>query len=194
MSTSPNKLAESIEAWFRDHNDGEFVALPDDYALAVHGNLRKARTLVYTTKPQCLFPLPEYFSFVEPVTIVGRYGLPLSGDLAQLCEVDTQAARVFIGDADPPDLLVFAWLKSYIPIEWRGISDALLQRLERTDLLSIAIPMSDAEKSTVAVLTTFCPEFRVLLGPQCSALLDRGFKIELEGATLMPNDVARHAD
>ena len=47
-----------------------------------------------------------------------------------------------------------------------------------------AIPMSDAEKSAVAVLPTSCPEFRVLLGPQCSALLDHGLKIELEGATL----------
>jgi hypothetical protein len=42
------------------------------------------------------------------------------------------------------------------------------------------IAMSEAEKRTMLSLADFCPDFRDLMGPTCSATLDRGCKIELE--------------
>jgi hypothetical protein len=47
------------------------------------------------------------------------------------------------------------------------------------------LPLSESEASAFAILPDIIPEYRGLLGATCSALLDRGFKIELEGAILL---------
>jgi len=91
---------------------------------------------------------------------------------------------IFVGDADPPDILVFSWLREYVPIRWHGVNDEFLVRHGNRDYGGIRIPLSDAERETVRKLPQFCPDFRELLGEYCSSLLDDGFKIELEGAII----------
>jgi hypothetical protein len=77
-----------------------------------------------------------------------------------------------------------AWLREQISIGWHGVNDDFLLRHATRDLAGIRIRMSDAERKAVELLPQLCPDFRGLLGEYCSSLLDDGFKIELEGATI----------
>jgi hypothetical protein len=66
-----------------------------------------------------------------------------------------------------------------------GVNDELLNRDPTVHLALFEIAMSEAEKQALRVLPDLCPSFRNLLGPHCSATLDRGFKIELEVAMMI---------
>lgn len=171
-----------IESWFRDHEDGEFVVLLSKHPSTVIGDRSAPRTVVYTTKPSFLARHLQRFDLAHPVLIVGRPGLPQSTDLAHLERSPVVTNCFFLGDADPPDILIYAWLREHVAIGWLGVRDELLDRVPSTDRPRMQIPMSDAEKQTMRVLPDLCPDFRGLLGPYCSSALDRGSKIELEAA------------
>ena len=116
--------------------------------------------------------------------IVGRYGLPTATDLVYLDVLPVGTTCFFLGDADPPDVMAFAWLREQARIVWLGVSDQLLNRNPLSYLPSLEIGMSEAEKLAMGRISDFCPDFRDLLGPYCSATLGRGFKIELEAAMI----------
>ncbi|QDU76698.1 hypothetical protein Pan97_37530 [Bremerella volcania] len=118
----------------------------------------------------------------KQVAVIGRYGLPISTDVAFLRESKREV--VFVGDADPVDLLVFALLREYLSIRWLGVSDEFLLAQGNQAWPRIQTPLASSEKETCKRLARFCPDYRSLLGTQCSALLDAGMKIELEGALL----------
>lgn len=180
MCARSGRRIQLIESWFEAHQDGEFAVLPAEHATAVLGDPETARTLVYSTKAECAARLAGSCGFAEPISMVSRYGLPSASDAALLESLADRTTWVFVGDADPPDILVFAWLEQHAPIQWRGVSDVVLQQFGHRDLEAISIPMSAAEKDTVLLLNDLCPDFREFLGPQCAAILDRGFKVELE--------------
>jgi hypothetical protein len=115
--------------------------------------------------------------------IVGRYDLPASMDLICLDSLPMDARCHFVGDADPTDVLSFAWLREHVPTGWLGVNNNLLNDGRVLNGASLEIAMSDAEKQSMNVLRDLCPDFRNRLGPYCSGSLDRGFEIELE-ATL----------
>ena len=192
MTPTSRNPVEAIETWFRAHEDGEFGILPPDHASALRGERRAARTIIYTTKPHCLSRIISLSGFPQPIAMIGRYGLPATTDLAFFDDLAERASCVFVGDADPPDILVFAWLKEHIPIAWSGVNDEWLLPRDKCDLAAISIPMSNAEKSTVPELSSFCPGFRDMLGECCSSLLDSGFKIEVEGAIANRDASSRH--
>jgi hypothetical protein len=178
--TSPNRI-DTIDSWFRAHEDGDFGVLDSDHQSSRVGDSTNAKTIVYTTKHHCI-PRIKDLSQLEPIAILGRGGLPLDEDLPFV--LGSSQTRIFIGDADPPDLLIFAWLREHFPIGWHGVNDDFLVRHVTRDLARIRIRMSDAEREAVEFLPQLCPDFRGLLGEYCSSLLDDGFKIELEGATI----------
>lgn len=177
--------AEQIESWFRTHEDGEFCQLPSDFKSAQVGDFAHARTILYTTKRHCLARI-KGLSFLEPpIATIGRPGLPLPDELSLLR--GSSRCRVFIGDADPPDLMVFAWIREHLPIVWHGVSDAFLDNHGTRDMPWIRVRLSRSESKACKYLPVFCPDYRELLGPYCSSLLDDGFKIEVEGATIEPS-------
>lgn len=180
---SSNRVRE-IEAWFRDHGNGEFVVAPSSQPSKVVGDRSTARTVIYTTKLHCLRANLSAFDVVHPVLIVGRCGLPLPTDLIHLNELPVGTNCWFVGDADPPCILTFAWLRAHAVIGWLGVNDELLNRNPTSDRGRLEIEMSDAEKLIMPALPNLCPDFGDFLGPQCREMLDRGFKIELEGAMM----------
>ena len=173
-----------IESWFHDHEDGEFAVSASEYRTSVVGDSSAARTVIYTTKFQCLVRNLHAVDVSHPVMIVGRYGLPRSSDLIHLDSLPADARSYFVGDADPPDILAFAWLREHVAISWLGVNDKLLNQVQALDLASLEIAMSESEIQSMRMLPKYCPDFRDLLGPSCSRTLDRGFKIELEGAMI----------
>ncbi len=181
--TSTNRQRE-IESWFHDHEDGEFAVLPAEHPSTVVGDRVVSRTVIYTTKLHCLVQNVEAFSVARPVMMLGRCGLPLPSDLIHLAEFAIDASCHFVGDADPPDVLAFAWLREHVAIGWLGVNDALLNGAQNSENAPTALSMSAAERAAMEVLPVLCPDFRELLGPYCSSVLDRGFKIELETAMM----------
>lgn len=185
MNQASQDRVDEIEAWFLAHKDGEFGVAPSDYASVRIGDAATARTIVYTTKHQCLRRIRDLSQLPEPIATLGRYGLPTDDDLPFVCR--SSPTRIFIGDCDPPDILVFAWLREHLPIVWHGVNDDFLERHGTRSLDWIRIPLSAAERKAVSVLPQLCPDFRTLLGKYCSSIIDDGFKIELEGAVIDPN-------
>ena len=182
MNQASQNRADGIEAWFRAHEDGDFCLSPSNPLSVCVGDLANARTIVYTTKYQCLPRIKDVSQLQEPIAIIGRYGLPVHDDLSLLR--GSSKASIFIGDCDPPDILVFAWLREHLPIVWLGVNDDFLVRHGTRKLDWIRIPLSDAERKTVPYLPTLCPDYREFVGEYCSSLIDDGFKIELEGAII----------
>ncbi len=185
MNRDSQEVLAAIEAWFREHDDGAFSIAPSDHFSVRIGDATLARTVVYTTKPSCLSRVRSLLLLASPVAVLGRYGLPAVADLPFV--LGNSPNRIFIGDCDPPDILIFAWLREHLPIVWHGVNDAFLERHGTRSLDGIRIPMLDSELATVSILPRLCPDFRQLVGEYCASILDDGFKIEIEGATMDRN-------
>ena len=188
----PPRLIESIENWFRRLDDGEFCANPAAERSTSIGDAHQAATIVYTTKIHCLTRIAGLDTLRQPVAVIGRYGLPVADDLLFLRGRTQSVSRIFLGDADPPDVLAFAWLRDHVPITWLGVNDEFLKRHGNFERIDLQIPMTASEIDTVPNLQRLCPDFRDLMGEYCSSLLDRGFKIELEAA-IMNNHEDTHS-
>lgn len=176
-----NPRVAAVEKWFREHDDGEFSIVPAEIPSARGGDSLTACTLIYTTKKHCLSRI-DFSEYLQPVATLARYGLPSRKDFDFLRRGVTDLSRHFVGDADPPDLLVFAWLREQMPIHWAGVSDDFLNSWSYDGDPSIHVRLSDSERSAVAELGRIFPDYRELLGDYCVSLLENGLKIELEGA------------
>lgn len=187
MTHKTETRIELIEAWFRANEDGEFCEYPPSHKSYLTGDHSNARTIIYTTKSHCI-PQIRGLTLESPVAIIGRNGLPFTADLALLHHNTISINRLFIGDADPVDLLAFSWLREHLPIHWYGVNDDFLIQHGNRTFEGIHIALSDSEREAVQTLPQLCPDFRELLGQYCSSLLDDGFKIELEGAIMDRSD------
>ena len=183
MSTDSQNLAAAIERWFHLNEDGEFSIVPAEVASARVGSSLTARTLIYTTKHHCLSRI-EVSELVQPTAALARYGLPCGVDVEWLRGGSHEITRLFFGDADPPDLLVFAWLREHVSIQWAGVSDHFLKARGYNGRPDVQIRLADSERAAVGELARLCPGYRELLGESCARLLERGLKIELEGALI----------
>lgn len=140
--------------------------------------------IVYLTKPNQVERCVRLADWPKRAAVVGRYGLPLSADVTYLQKFKWEVN--FIGDADPVDLLVFAWLRQHLSIRWLGVSDTFLQSQGSQVCPSIQMQLSSSEQAAIQQLPDLCPDYRSLLGEECSAVLEAGMKIELEGT--LPKD------
>jgi hypothetical protein len=171
-----------IESWFRAHEDGEFCQSPLDCPFELANVSSSCRTLIYTTKRHCVRRLIEVSGANARVGMIGRYGLPCKDDVERIVNLKGDRMCIFLGDADPPDLLVFAWIRAHLPISWWGVSDAFLAAFGVEPTTNRTVRLSDSELLALAEVNELCPDFRDLLGPKCASLLDDGRKLELEGA------------
>ena len=127
--------------------------------------------------------------------VVGRHGLPNESDINWLQSTADGRRLVFVGDADPCDLLVFAWMQSRIDIVHHGLNDSLLEQcgVSLNDRMTIA--QSESKSAAMPLLSAFAPQFPTLLGPNCANLIQAGRKVELEVlasfATEQPDAIAK---
>lgn len=184
MNPESQRRVSTIESWFRENEDGEFALRPYDQEPIRGGDHCHAHTIIYTTKPRCLACVNGIWDLPRSVATVGQYGLPLTSDLEFLVGSSESCNRIFIGDADPPDLLIYSWLREFVSITWYGVSDRFLEHHGNLENKRIWISLSNAETDAVAVLADICPDYQDLLGEYCASLLKRRFKIELEGAII----------
>ncbi len=137
----PHDLSKAIEAHFTAHdNDGDFVSSNPETPYKFWPSPIGGR-LVYSTKPDAARRI-----FSESFGLIARYGLPSPADADWLRRLAGRPRILFLGDLDPQDLMIFAWLRAHFGprrIDYFGIGDWLL------DERAIVVPDSYWIKNTV---------------------------------------------
>jgi hypothetical protein len=173
-----------IEAWFTEHDgDGEFRRPLRDAAYSVIWPLASTSMVLVTTRVGIAAAAIEASDDSSSFGMIGRYGLPMASDIAWFREMAVPRQLLFLGDLDPPDLMIFAWLRESLfptPIRYLGIGDELLRSLSLTVTSNFLIPCTQSERDVTARLDNMFPDWREITGPRCAALLTNGNKIEIE--------------
>lgn len=131
-----------------------------------------SRFILYTTKPRTLLPLFSDCSPDFPCGIIGRYGLPGDYDLEWLRTCANCRPILYLGDADPCDLLIFAWLRSRLEISFRGINDSLLNKCGVTLNNNFTIRQADSESAAMDLVAEQLPDLVNLIGDKCAAIIN----------------------
>jgi hypothetical protein len=182
---------DDIRRWFLEHEDGDFVVPPRDHPYSVVPPSSPSQTIIYTTKPRSLLaPLTDRDA-ASTYGVIGRCGLPSESDVHWLRRVADGFNLLFVGDADPPDLLVFSWLRSRMSLSFRGLNDTLLKECGVALGDHITIRHSPGEAAAMPLAVQCIPDWESLLGPDCTTLMKSGWKIETEAlisfATVKPD-------
>lgn len=188
-------MKSQIREWFATHEDGDggFFACPSGSPFSVVPPKPDTQTIVYCTKTHCLSRLVHDLGGKQSFAAMMRGGLPSDDDVDWLRSQTASRRLLYLGDADPADLLTFAWLRECLPIQYAGLSDALLVRcgVELRD--NLTIPLTESEIAAMPLVTKCLGDLQSLLGAWCSGLLSSGRKIELEAllsfATRTPSEV-----
>ena len=159
---------------------GEITSPTHRWPYTVIFPVAQTRSVVWTTKANLmtgwLFDTGEEF----PIALIGRYGLPRIENLPGIATVIRDLPLYFLGDCDPFDLLVYAWLRRHISIRYLGVSDAVVSALGVNVNGSMTIPLPEEEKQAMALLRDVWPEFSASVGRECAAMLEDGRKLEME--------------
>jgi hypothetical protein len=84
---------------------------------------------------------------------------------------------------DPPDLLIFAWLRASLSpqsVVHLGVNDALLAQLNANVPDNCTIPLSPAECDAIELVEQVLPDLHELVGPRCAGVLHSRRKLEIE--------------
>ena len=175
---------ESIHEWFESISDD--VAFPCNeraFPYTVIGPTSATSAVIFTTKPFCVLSSTRTDPEFATMALVGRSGLPSREDLPWLRDFIGQSPSFFLGDMDPADLMVFAWLRENLKpcdIHHLGVSDAFLRKLDVRLPDSFVMRCAPTEISSLTFLAEVFSDFREVVGSNCAKLLEEGRKIELE--------------
>lgn len=185
-------MQNPIRDWFEQHDDddGDFCIAPRSVPFDVVPPKNATDTVLYCTKQHLIHKLlhelddekqgDEKLENWPPFATVLRYGLPSESDIAWLAATTGSRRLLFLGDADPADLLIYAWLRERLTIEYRGLSDALLEKCGVPFENRLTIEMKPAERAAMPLVMHHLGDLPATLGPWCGGLLAAGRKIELE--------------
>lgn len=177
-------VAEHIEQWFASHSDGDFVRSPISAPYSVIFPRSLEGRFVYSTKPAVTSKaINRIVATKYDFGLIGRYGLPTIGDVPWIRQLAGEAPLLFIGDLDPADLMIFAWLRSTLQpsrIRFVGVSDSLVASAGTTLPQSSYIVCSPSEREAIPELEQFFPDFRNAIGEDCASVLAGGVKLELD--------------
>lgn len=187
-------METQIRDWFAKHenSDGDFYIPTSCHPFTFIPQKSNSDTVVYCTKQHCLLKLVHELGGNHSFGAILRSGLPSDDDAIWLYSEVESRRLLFLGDADPADLLIFAWLHERLPIEYRGLSDELLIQcgVELRD--NLTIQLSESEIAALPLVSHYLGDLTSQLGPWCSALLSSGRKIEVEAlisfATCAPSE------
>jgi hypothetical protein len=173
-------MTDEITQWFVDHEDGNFAVPPRNHPYSVVPVSSSAQCVLYTTKPQSMLAALCRHGVEVPCGVIGRYGLPAEADVDDLKALVGDRRCLFVGDADPCDLLIFGWLRSRIEISFRGLNDLLFDKCRVTLDERLTIALSEAESAAMPLVASCVPDYTSLLGANCAGVLASGRKTEVE--------------
>jgi hypothetical protein len=179
-----NSLTQRIRAWFLKHDgDGEFLLGNRAFPYSIIGPGNTAAGMIFTTKPNIVSASMYQFDVLGGCGMIGRYGLPNRADLSWIRKMVGAQPLWFLGDMDPTDLMVFAWLRASLRpkhVVYFGINDALLKACRLSPSKSVSIPFTSSERKSLPLLMEVLPDLREMVGQKALRMLQRGHKIELE--------------
>jgi hypothetical protein len=158
---------------------GELTDTPPACPYSVVFLPAESQTVIYTTK-NAGFQLVAPEDAESRVGVICRYGLPREEDCPSIARLVGDCAVYFLGDCDPFDLLVFAWLRQHLSIRFLGTSDAVVSALGVDVNERITIPFPYEEQRAMSLLREVWPDFAESIGPNCARLLNAGRKLEIE--------------
>ncbi len=177
------KTTSRIEAWFAEHGgDGDFGFDPSTPYQVISPASRVGR-VVFATKS---FPVVHAINECGAragLGVIARYGLPSENDIRWIADFAAKHELLFLGDMDPVDLLIFAWLRAHLRperITHLGVNDAYLAALKVDLPESFILACSPSEQASLPLLEEILPDLGQTLGPMCYSTLQQGRKIELE--------------
>ncbi|MEM8944585.1 MAG: hypothetical protein AAGD11_05315 [Planctomycetota bacterium] len=109
-----------------------------------------------------------------------RSGLPLDEDMSWIGAQVSSRRLLFFGDADPVDLLIFAWLREHLSVTYAGLSDDLLRKCEVDLRDNFTIQLTEPEVSALQLVEACLGDVHSYIGGWCTDLLLSGRKVELE--------------
>lgn len=185
---------KSIDEWFESADDDtDFVCEERAFPYSVIGPVNASSTVIFTTKPACVLSSVRTHPEFATIALVGRSGLPSAEDLNWFRDLVGQRRLLFLGDMDPVDLMVFAWLRENLKpsdIGHLGVSDSYIQKLHVQLPDNFIMSCTPTEISSLSLLEEVFSDFREVIGHECTKLLDAGRKIELEAVASALGDSA----
>jgi hypothetical protein len=173
-------ISQQIAACFAERSGAEFGFRLGEHVFGTARSHSLNQGVLYTTKPACVLHALDRLESRPSIDVVGGCGLPSQRDGESLCEWVGNRKTYYLGDCDPVDLLLFAWLREFVDVVHLGVGDTLIYLLATTLSDAMEIPLAPCEASSLATLEQLCPDYRSLLGPRCAALIARGKKLEVE--------------
>lgn len=164
-----------IVAWFNEHEGEDDVT--NSYrtsAFRVIPPINDSETILYCAKSEYIERICWKISQDFSVPIVGRYGLPSETDVIWLRSWLGDRPIYFIGDADPSDLLTYAWLRKRMPISYLGISDALLDQFGVPWGENLRVGLPTAVMSAMPLIEQELPDLAELIGERTYQFLLSG--------------------
>jgi len=174
---------KQIEQFFAERSGGEFGINSRAYPYRVIGPKVGNSHVVFATKWQCLFRGLDEYGPPKGVGMIFRYGLIVEDDLPWIRNIAGPRVLLFLGDLDPTDLLIFAWLRANLSpktVIHFGVNDSMLNELHVTVPDSYTIALSGPECEALSLLDEVCPDVDEIVGSECIKLLRSGRKVEQE--------------
>lgn len=175
---------ERIEDWFGgQYQDADFIRCPHNYPFDIIGPKPEGDRVVYCTKKSIAYRALQETESDLTAGLIARCGLPHREEATWLREFIGERKLIFVGDLDPVDIMVFAWLRQRLePITTvhHGINDSFVAALDVVIPNTYRIQLKPTEAAAVAELGELIPDVRDVLGPECFRILNEGYKIELE--------------
>jgi hypothetical protein len=187
-----NEATRLIERWFAKHNDGEFgpgIRVGRSFPYSVVGPATDGAPVVFTTKPSVVLAATDQDEVADGTGVIGRYGLPSLRDLDWIGRIVGARTVLFLGDMDPADLMVFAWLRNSLcasQFTFTGVNDALLEAAGLSATTPLSLPLAASEQQSMTLLRTVLPDLADTVGRDCARMLEQGRKIELEAVRSSP--------
>src|SRR5262249_43793986 len=146
----------------------------------VVGPTAASQCMVYATKPRILELFPHSRTKLPRLALVGRYGLPQAEDIPWIARLVGRRRLWFVGDADPVDLLVFAYLRLFFhrQVAYLGVGGDIIAGLSEKKISIIAFSMAPSEVAARDLLGAVCPDLEEILGSRMKSLWDAKLKIE----------------
>ena len=157
-----------IEKWFADHEgDGEYLQHRRTAPYSVVGPAGPTSPVLYTTKPAILCGVLDRSKDTPGFAIVGRGGLPSADDLKWITHLIGSRQVFYVGDMDPVDLTIFAWLRARLhprPIGHLGVNDKLLEKLPKKLSDQFIIGCAPSERDALGLFGKLLPDYRQVVG------------------------------
>lgn len=173
-----------IEEWFSVHDgDGEFALHARSVPYSVIGPSGSGSVLLFTTKPAPVWASISGLNGHRHFGLIGGSGLPSASDVTWIRAVQSSRPLAFLGDMDPVDLMIYAWLRARLyptAVAYLGLGDAILGAADPSILRHSQLALTHSERGAVTLLQKVFPDCQETVGLGCFKFLEDGFKIEVD--------------